>query len=35
MSEINHFKVCVLCNVMWQMMWRKWICVLIWHVLIG
>jgi hypothetical protein len=31
MSEINHFKVCVLRN----MMWSKWVYVLMWHVLIG
>jgi hypothetical protein len=35
MSEINHFKICVLHNMMWQMMCMMWICVLMWQVLIG
>jgi hypothetical protein len=34
MSEINHFKVCILCNITWQVMCTKWVCVLMWHVLI-
>jgi hypothetical protein len=29
MSEINHFKVYVLRNMTWQMMWGKRICMLI------
>jgi hypothetical protein len=34
MSQINHFKIYVLYNIMWQMMWTKWTCVLMWHAIL-
>jgi hypothetical protein len=34
LSEINHFEVYLLRNMMWQLMWRKWVYVLMCHVLI-
>jgi hypothetical protein len=34
MSEINYFKTYLLCNMVWLMVWKKWVYVIMRYVLI-